>query len=129
MGGAQDFAAIRLDNAPDGLLQRCGISHQHTGGNIDRRMLSTVLLRGLAHDGKIARLRIEIEDVPGVLARVTRLIGDTGADIIDITHERTFTKQPPRCAELDVTCETRGRAHVEALLALLHGQGFRAQLL
>jgi len=100
-----------------------------SGGNIDRRMLSTVLLRGLAHDGKIARLRIEIEDVPGVLARVTRLIGDTGADIIDITHERTFTKQPPRCAELDVTCETRGRAHVEALLALLHGQGFRAQLL
>jgi threonine dehydratase len=99
-----------------------------SGGNIDRRMLSTVLLRGLARDGKVARLRIEIQDLPGVLSRVTRLIGDTGADIIDITHQRTFTRLPPRCAELDVIVETRGQTHVAAILAVLHGQGFPALL-
>jgi threonine dehydratase len=100
-----------------------------SGGNIDRRMLSTVLLRGLARDGKAARLRIEIEDLPGTLSRVTRLIGDSGADIIDIHHERTFSRLPPRCAELDVLCETRGRAHVERIVELLRAAGFAAQAL
>ncbi len=99
------------------------------GGNIDRRMLSTVLLRGLKRDGKIAKLRIAINDVPGVLARVTQMIGAAGADIIDIEHQRLFTGMAPRQAELDVVMETRGRVHVEQILASLQGAGFPAQSL
>jgi threonine dehydratase len=99
------------------------------GGNIDRRMLSTVLLRGLKRDGKVAKLRIAIDDVPGVLARVTQMIGAAGADIIDIEHQRLFTGLAPRQAELDVVMETRGRAHVEQILASLQGAGFPAQQL
>lgn len=99
------------------------------GGNIDRRMLSTVLLRGLKRDGKVAKLRIAINDVPGVLARVTQMIGASGADIIDIEHQRLFTGLAPRQAELDVVMETRGKAHVEQILATLQVAGFPAQSL
>ncbi|MEO6595548.1 MAG: threonine ammonia-lyase [Planctomycetota bacterium] len=99
------------------------------GGNIDRRMLSTVLLRSLARDGKIAKLRISIHDVPGVLARVTQMIGASGADIIDIEHQRLFNNLAPRQAELDVVMETRGRVHVEQILATLGEAGFPARSL
>ncbi len=99
------------------------------GGNIDRRLLATVLLRGLKRDGKVAKLRIAINDVPGVLARVTQMIGAAGADIIDIEHQRLFTGLAPRQAELDVVMETRGTAHVEQILASLRTAGFPAQSL
>jgi threonine dehydratase len=99
------------------------------GGNIDRRMLSTVLLRGLKRDGKIAKLRIAIQDVPGVLARVTQMIGAAGADIIDIEHHRLFTGLPPRQAELDVVMETRGKAHLDQIVTTLQAAGFPAQSL
>jgi threonine dehydratase len=99
------------------------------GGNIDRRMLSTVLLRGLKNDGKIAKLRIHIQDVPGVLARVTQMIGAAGADIIDIEHQRLFNNVAPRQAELDVVMETRGSAHVERILETLLAAGFPARAL
>jgi threonine dehydratase len=89
-------------------------------------MLSTVLLRGLERDGKVAKLRIEIHDVPGVLSRVTQLIGASGADIIDITHQRLFTHMPPRQAELEVVMETRGRAHVDQIMLTLGAAGFPA---
>ncbi|MGE3174410.1 MAG: threonine ammonia-lyase [Planctomycetota bacterium] len=123
--GAAAFAAVLAD---PGAFAGTRTAVVVSGGNIDRRMLSTVLLRGLARDGKVARLRIEIRDVPGVLSSVTRLIGDTGADIIDITHQRTFSRLPPRFAELDVIVETRGRDHVEAILTALRQQGFQASV-
>ena len=88
-----------------------------------------MLLRGLKRDGKVAKLRIAIQDVPGVLARVTQMIGATGADIIDIEHQRLFTHSGPRQAELDVVMETRGKAHVEQILASLQAAGFPAQVL
>lgn len=99
------------------------------GGNIDRRMLSTVLLRSLKRDGKIAKLRISIHDVPGVLARVTQMIGAAGADIIDIEHQRMFNNLAPRQAELDVVMETRGKAHVDQIRLTLEASGFPAQAL
>jgi threonine dehydratase len=92
-------------------------------------MLSTVLLRGLKRDGKIAKLRIAIHDVPGVLARVTQMIGAAGADIIDIEHHRLFTGMAARQAELDVVMETRGRPHLDQILASLQGAGFPAESL
>ena len=124
--GAAGLAAV---------MRHASLFHGHEvgivicGGNIDRRMLSTVLLRGLKRDGKVAKLRIAIQDVPGVLARVTQMIGATGADIIDIEHQRLFTHSGPRQAELDVVMETRGKAHVEQILASLQAAGFPAQVL
>lgn len=97
------------------------------GGNIDRRMLSTVLLRGLKRDGKIAKLRVRIHDVPGVLSRVTQLIGAAGADVVDVEHQRVFNQLAPREAELHVVMETKGEAHVRQLLAQLAEAGFEAE--
>jgi threonine dehydratase len=124
--GAAGFAAVtRHAN----LLRGRNVGVVICGGNIDRRMLATVLLRGLKRDGKIAKLRIAIHDVPGVLARVTQMIGASGADIIDIEHQRLFTGLPPRQAELDVVMETRGKVHVEQILATLQNAGYPAQSL
>lgn len=97
------------------------------GGNIDRRMLSTVLLRGLKRDGKIAKLRVRIHDVPGVLSRVTQLIGAAGADVVDVEHQRLFNHLAPREAELHVVMETKGEPHVQQLLAQLADAGFQAE--
>lgn len=97
------------------------------GGNIDRRMLSTVLLRGLKRDGKIAKLRVRIHDVPGVLARVTQLIGAAGADVVDVEHQRLLTHLAPREAELHVVMETKGDGHVCQLLEQLAAAGFQAE--
>lgn len=97
------------------------------GGNIDRRMLSTVLLRGLKRDGKIAKLRVRIHDVPGVLSRVTQLIGAAGADVVDVEHQRVFNHLAPREAELHVVMETKGEAHVQLLLEQLGDAGFQAE--
>ena len=124
--GAAGFAAVMKHSA---LLRDRDVGVVICGGNIDRRMLATVLLRGLKRDGKIAKLRIAIHDVPGVLARVTQMIGASGADIIDIEHQRLFTGLPPRQAELDVVMETRGKVHVEQILATLENAGFPAQSL
>ncbi len=123
-GGAVPLSALAQDPARFQGKKVCLVI---SGGNIDRRMLSTVLLRGLARDGKVARLHIEIRDLPGVLSKVTRLIGDTGADIIDIEHQRTFSHLPPRYAELSVVLETRGQQHVERILQLLQREGFPAR--
>ncbi|MEI6128929.1 MAG: threonine ammonia-lyase [Planctomycetota bacterium] len=121
---AAAFAAIQMNPAR---FTNKKVGVVISGGNIDRRMLSTVLLRGLRRDRKIARIRIEINDAPGVLSKVTRLVGATGADIIDITHQRIFSALPPRSAELTVEMETRGRPHVEQILAALRDAGFPAQ--
>ena len=97
------------------------------GGNIDRRMLSTVLLRGLQRDGKIAKLRIPIHDVPGVLSKVTQLIGAAGGDVVDVEHQRLFNELAPREAELHVVMETKGEAHVKLILEQLTTAGFAAE--
>lgn len=99
------------------------------GGNIDRRLLSTVLLRDLKREGKVAKLRVMIHDVPGVLAKVTQLIGASGADVVDIEHQRLFNNLEPREAELQVVMETKGAAHVERILASMRASGYRAELM
>jgi threonine dehydratase len=123
--GAVGVAALLADPTPF-RGKRVGVVI--SGGNVDARLLSTVLLRGLQHDGKIARVRIEISDSPGVLSRVTKIIASSGADIIDIEHQRLFSAVPARQAELDVVMETRGRAHVERILSDLQQNGFPARV-
>lgn len=123
--GATGFAAILRHPQ---IFQNRDVGAVICGGNIDRRMLSTVLLRGLKRDGKIAKLHIHIHDVPGVLSRVTQMIGAAGADVIDIEHQRLFNHVAPREAELQVVMETKGATHVERILDKLREAGFPAEL-
>ena len=98
------------------------------GGNIDTRLLASVLLRGLVRDGRIVRLRLMIGDAPGQLARVAGLIGGAGGNIVEVLHQRLFGVVA-KATELDVTVETRDRAHVGELLSALQADGFKVRVL
>ena len=100
-----------------------------SGGNIDMRLLSSVILRGLVRDGRIVRMRIEIADSPGTLARITKVIGDADANIIEVYHQRAFSGLPAKNADLDVVLETRDAEHVRDIMAKLTAIGFRCTLL
>ena len=100
-----------------------------SGGNIDLRLLSSVILRGLVRDGRIVRMRIEISDIPGTLARIAAIIGETDANIIEVYHQRAFSGLPAKHAELDVVLETRGGDHVNEIIEKLTAVGFRCTLL
>ncbi|KZD03240.1 threonine ammonia-lyase [Oceanibaculum pacificum] len=99
------------------------------GGNIDSRLLSSVLLRGLARDGKLVRIRCEISDSPGVLAKVAGLIGQCGGNIVEIYHQRLFYNVPVKLAELDAVIETRSAEHMREIIAALNAAGITARLL
>ncbi len=95
-----------------------------TGGNIDTRLLATVLLRDLARSGRMARLRIRLHDRPGALLAVVRLFDKHSVNVIEIYHQRVFTALPAKDAFIDVECEARDKEHVAALIANLEGDGF-----
>jgi threonine dehydratase len=99
------------------------------GANIDRRVLSSILMRGMVRDGRLIRLRAEIGDMPGALARLTRVIGDAAGNIVEITHQRLFLDVPVKSAEVDVIVETRSRAHIEEIMSALAGAGITVRLL
>ena len=98
-----------------------------SGGNIDTRLLASVLLRGLVRDGRIVQLRLMIGDAPGQLARVATIIGKLGGNIVEVQHQRLFGVVA-KATELDVTVETRDRAHVRELVAALEADGFKVNL-
>jgi threonine dehydratase len=98
------------------------------GGNIDTRLLASVLLRGLVRDGRIVRLRLMIGDLPGQLARVAGLIGKAGGNIVEVQHQRLFGVVA-KATELDVTVETRGRDHMRELVTALEAEGFKVRVL
>ena len=100
-----------------------------TGGNIDVRLLSGVLTRGLVRDGRIVRLRIDIIDRPGVLAQVAKLIGDSGGNIIEVYHQRLFYDVPVKQAEVDAIVETRNEEHVSEIVENLRNGGFASRVL
>ena len=100
-----------------------------SGGNIDARVLASILMRGLARQGKLARFRVEISDAPGLLARVAGLIGEKGGNIIEVHHQRLYYDVPVTMAELDVVVETRNPEHVREILASLRCCGYKARLL
>jgi len=99
------------------------------GGNIDVRLLSQVLMRGLVRDGRVVTLRIQISDTPGVLGAVARLIGESGGNIIEIHHQRLFYDLPVKFADVDAVIETRNADHVREVVAKLAGGGFPCRVL
>jgi len=95
-----------------------------SGGNIDSRLLSSILMRGLIHDGRMVRLRIAISDLPGALAKVTGLIAECGGNIVEVYHKRLFQDIPVKLADLDAVVETRDASHVKEIIAGLNDAGF-----
>ena len=94
------------------------------GGNIDPRLLASILNRNMASDGRIARLRIDISDEPGMLAAITTSIGRCGGNIVEIYHQRLFYDVPAKLAKIDAVIETRGPEHVDEIIADLRAANF-----
>ena len=94
------------------------------GGNIDPRLLASILNRNMASDGRIARLRIDISDEPGMLAAITASIGRCGGTIVEIYHQRLFYDVPAKLAKIDAVIETRGPEHVDEIIADLRAANF-----
>jgi threonine dehydratase len=94
------------------------------GGNIDPRILASVMVRGLERDGKIISVRIIIPDQPGVLAQITGCFGANKANILEVAHRRMFLNIPVKGAILDIVAEVKDRAHGESLLAKVEELGY-----
>lgn len=99
-----------------------------SGGNVDPRLLASVIMRGLVRSGRLTRLQVEIPDQPGVLGQITTIVGKAGANIVEILHQRMFLDVPARSAELDVVMETFDHEHVERVLDALANEGFAARV-
>lgn len=89
------------------------------GGNIDTRLLANVLLRDLARSGRLARLRLRLQDRPGSLYHVSRIFHEQGVNIIEVYHQRVFTTLPAKGLITDIECETRDGKHLERLMVAL----------
>ena len=98
------------------------------GGNIDSRLLSAVLMRGLVRDGRLVRLRVRMTDVSGSLAKVATLIGEAGGNIVEVQHQRVFGTASVKSTEIEFLIETRDREHTDALVRSLEKQGVRVSV-
>ena len=95
-----------------------------SGGNVDMRLLSNIILRELARQGRIMSLIVSIEDRPGVLARVASLIGDAGGNIMEVSHNRLMTGASAKSADLGLVIEARDDAHADDIKARLEQAGY-----
>lgn len=124
--GAAALAAVL---AEPGRFQGRRVGLIVSGGNIDARLLAQILMRGLVLEGRIVRLRIGLTDAPGALAKATRILGEAGANIVEVYHQRLFHDVPVKMAEIDVILETRDRTHVQAIVDRLTTAGFPTELM
>jgi threonine dehydratase len=90
-----------------------------SGGNIDTRLLSSVLTRQLAREGRLSQLRFDIADRPGQLGTIVAVLSKTGANIVEVSHQRIFTDLPAKAVLLEVVIETRDRSHLASTIASL----------
>ncbi len=99
-----------------------------TGGNIDTRLIASVLTRELAREGRLTQLSIDVVDRPGQLAAVANLLAEAGANVIEVSHQRTFSDLPVKATLLQLVIETRDSAHRDEVLAKLNAAGFRVRV-
>jgi threonine dehydratase len=99
-----------------------------TGGNIDTRLIASVLTRELAREGRLTQVALDIVDRPGQLAAVSALLAEAGANIVEVSHQRTFSDLPAKGTLLELVIETRDRAHLDDVMAQLGAAGFKAWL-
>jgi threonine dehydratase len=94
------------------------------GGNIDPRILASIMVRELERDSRIVSFRLTIPDRPGVLGQIATRLGELGANILEVDHRRLFLDIPAKGAKLDVTLETRDGAHAKEILVVLAREGY-----
>jgi threonine dehydratase len=94
------------------------------GGNIDPRILSSIVVRGLERESRIVSFRLTIDDRPGLLGRIATTLGRHGANILEVDHKRLYLDVPAKGARVDVTVETRDAAHAQEIMAAFEADGF-----
>ena len=99
-----------------------------SGGNIDSRVLASVLMRGLVRDQRLVRLRVTMPDVSGSLAKVAQIIAEAGGNIVEVIHQRIFGTSSVKSPEVEFLIETRDREHTDTLVALLETNGVRVSV-
>ena len=97
------------------------------GGNIDPLMLAEIIQRGMVRSGRLARIKVELRDLPGALAKITSVIADANANIDEVHHQRTFTNLSVQSAEVEFVLKTRNAAHVDEIVTKLGAAGFTAR--
>jgi threonine dehydratase len=122
--GAAALAAVLANRA---LFAGRKVGIVISGGNIDMRLLSNVILRELAREGRILSLVLPIEDRPGVLARIAEIIGDAGGNILEVQHNRVMTGVSAKSADLALVVEARDAAHAADIKRLLREAGYIAR--
>ncbi len=95
------------------------------GGNIDPRILASVMVRELERADRIVSFRLTIPDRPGILGKIAGRLGELGANILAVDHHRLFLDVPAKGAKLDVTMETRDAAHAEQIFGALKSEGYQ----
>ena len=98
-----------------------------TGGNIDPRILATIMVRELEREDRIIAFRLTIPDQPGVLGHIASRLGELGANILEVEHRRLLLDIPAKGTRLDITVETRDRAHAQRVLAAFKEEGYEPQ--
>ena len=125
--GAAGLAALL--SAPDRFVGR-NVGLVLCGGNIDARVLASIMVRELARENRIVAIRAVTTDRPGTLGEITTLIGRLGGNILHVSHHRLFLDVPAKGASIDVTFETRDAAHaVEIIAALEEASGHKVERL
>ena len=97
------------------------------GGNIEPLVLAEIIQRGMVKSGRLVRLRVDVRDVPGALAEVATLLGQLGANIDEVQHQRAFSSLSVERAQIEVVVQTRGAAHVAEVLAAMGARGYHAE--
>ena len=123
-GGAAGLAAV-MANPEKFKGKNVGIVL--SGGNIDTRLLANVLLRDLARSGRLARLRITLQDRPGALYKVMKLFNEHNINIIEIYHQRIFTTLPAKGLITDIECEARDAEQLQGLVDSLKHAGYKVE--
>lgn len=98
------------------------------GGNIDPLLLASIIERGMVRAGRLARIQVNARDVPGILARITTIVADAGANVDEVHHQRAFTLLAAQNVSIEMVLQTRGREHVAEVIRALQAQGFEAAL-
>ncbi len=122
--GAGAAALAALLQYPARFAGKC-VGVPVSGGNIDSRVLASVLMRGLVRDTRLVRLRVIMPDVSGSLAKVCGLIAAAGGNIVEVQHQRIFGGSSVRTTEVEFLIETRDREHTDALLRSLGNNGIK----
>lgn len=122
--GATGLAAVR-DNRDLFAGRKIGIVL--SGGNIDTRLLANVLLRDLARSGRLARLRIGLQDRAGALFKVAKVFHEHNVNIIEVFHQRIFTHLPAKGLVTEIECEARDAEQLDALVAALRRGGYEVR--